>query len=167
MKIVLLNEGEESTFTPDICWDGQSGDIQLAGLTSQNNRGGFVSENSIATAVIICLQTDIRVDETELLDGDVNRGWPGDAFDLQGEETALGSKLWLLRRRAIDDVDVPRLAEQYAEQALQTLITQGVCVRVEVSAKGSPVRNRLDLDVALYGRSGTQVFFEKFGVLWE
>ena len=167
MKIIPLSEVGEAAVIPDIIWNGRFGDIEPAGLDAQRNRGGFVSDNAIASAVIICLMTDIRVDETELRDGDINRGWPGDVFDMQGDEVPLGSKLWLLRRSTVDDVKTPRLAEQYAREALDTLIVQGVCVRVEVEAKGYPLRNRLDLEIRLYGRDGSQIFFEKYGVLWE
>lgn len=167
MKITVLNEQGQGHINPDLCWNGIFADLEVAGDGAVNGRGAFVADNEIATAVIICLMTDVGVDETEIREGDTQRGWPGDGFDLQGQEVPLGSKLWLLRRSVVDNDRVPRLAERYAEEALQTLIEQGVCVRVEVQAIGIPLQNRLELDVSLYGRSGTQTFHEKFEILWE
>ncbi len=160
IRIIPLS-GETSTqLAPDLVWNGVTGDLAISG-------SGLRSEQQIATAVLICLMTDIRVDADELRDGDINKGWPGDGFDLRGGETALGSRLWLLRRRTVDDSETPRLAEDHARDALQTLIDQGVCVRVEAVATADPARNRLDLAIALYGRSGAEIFNQRFGVLWE
>ena len=166
MRIIPLAPEAEPSLAPDLAWNGRVGDIAPAGLDEHGNRGGLRARQQIATAVLICLMTDRRVDPSELREGDENRGWPGDGFDLAGGETALGSKLWLLARRAVDDVTVPRLAEDYAIEALQTLIDQGVCARVEATAVADPERNRLDLDISLYGRVGAAIFQQRFAVLW-
>jgi phage gp46-like protein len=167
MKITVINEHGQGHVNPDLCWQGSFADLVLAGPEAANNRGAFVAEQEIRTAVIICLMTDIAVDESELRDGDTQRGWPGDGFDLQGMERSLGSKLWLLRRSTVDAEQVPLLAEQYAKQALDTLIEQGVCVRVDAEARAVPAENRLELGVSLFGREGARVFQDKFSILWE
>ena len=110
--------------------------------------------------------TDARADPTELRDGDVNRGWPGDGFDLEPGETPLGSKLWLLRRRALTP-DVEMLAADYAREALQTLVDQHAFVRFDVRATADRAGNRLELDVAGYGRDGARTYDRKFAVLWD
>ncbi|MCA0275876.1 MAG: phage GP46 family protein [Proteobacteria bacterium] len=138
----------------------------LTALTDPVNPGGLKSGEALKTAVLICLMTDCRVEQTELRDGDVNRGWPGDAFDLMPGETPLGSKLWLLRRSALRP-GIETLAEDYALQALQPLIDQGAFVRFDVQASADPARNRLDLTVDGFGRDGVSRFHEKFAVLWD
>ncbi len=161
MRVVPLTSATEPILTPDILWDGTAGDIVID-ITAAD----LLARNAVATAVLICLQTDIRVDVSELPDGETNRGWPGDAFDLQPAEMPLGSKLWLLRRRALtEDIDLE--AQDYARAALQTLIDQGVVARVEVEVVRSPERARLDIDIALYGRAGAAVFKQRFAVLWD
>ena len=167
MKLTLINESGQGNINPDLCWFGHHADMVLAGPDAANNRGAFRSEHEIETAVIICLMTDVAVDESELRDGDENRGWPGDGFDLVGYERPLGSKLWLLRRSVVDEERVPRLAERYAAEALETLIEQGVCVRIEVSARGIPAENRLELSVALFGRDGIAIYQQRFSLLWQ
>ena len=161
IRIVPLRDNAPLQLAPDLIWDGLAGDLTLG------TDGGLRASQQLATAVLICLMTDVRVEPEELRDGDVNKGWPGDGFDLRDSETALGSRLWLLRRRTVNDTDVPRLAEDYSRDALQTLVDQEVCARVEVTALAEPARNRLDLDIELFGRDGGRVFNQRFGVLWE
>nr|WP_304363602.1 phage GP46 family protein [Jiella sp. LLJ827] len=152
--------------SPDIVWDGEKGDLALSALTDPINPAGLQAERPLETAVLIALMTDIRVDPTELRDGDRNKGWPGDGFDLEPGEHPLGSKLWLLRRSALAP-DVEQKAVEYAEEALRPLIDQKVFARFDVAAAADRVRNRLDLTVQGYGRDGTQTYHEKFAVLWD
>ncbi|MBZ8133218.1 phage GP46 family protein [Afifella sp. IM 167] len=168
MRIVPLESGREPLLSPDIVWDAERGvgDLAVSPLSDPVNPGGLTAENAIQTAVIICLMTDRRVEPEELRDGEVNKGWPGDSFDLEPGETALGSRLWQLRRRALDD-GIEREAEAYAREALATLIDQGVCVRTDVTASADPARNYLALEVALYGRQGASIFQQRFAVLWD
>lgn len=167
MRIVPLTEPAEPVLLPDIAWDAarQLGDIVVDAAAQD-----LKTSNPIETAVLICLMTDRRVDASELPDGESNRGWPGDGFDLVPGERPLGSKLWLLRRRALtnaDGSDIAIEAQDHAREALQVLIDQGVAVRADVTATSLPESNRLDLDIALYGRSGEQIFQRRFAVLWD
>lgn len=166
MRIIPLAGPDEPLRDPDLVWDGLVGDLAITGLADPDNPGGLRSTQALATAVLICLMTDRRVDVTELRDGDENRGWPGDGFDLAAGDVALGSKLWLLRRRALTG-DIEIVARDYALEALQTLIDQGAVARWEASAVAVRERNRLDLDVQGFGREGARVFAKRYGVLWD
>ncbi|QRM55154.1 phage GP46 family protein [Sinorhizobium sp. BG8] len=165
LRIIPLDDGEEPYRAPDLGWDGFSGDLILNSLTHSTSPGDFRAEQGLATQVLICLMTDRRVEAYELRDGDVNKGWVGDSFDLGPGETAIGSKLWLLRRSALYE-GIETLAETYALEALQPLIDQGAAVRATVTATADRRANRLDLAIALYGRDGTQSFNKTFEILW-
>lgn len=166
MRIIPIASPAEPLLDPDLVWDGRVGDLATTSIDDAFNPGGLRAEQALATAVLICLMTDRRADATELRDGDVNRGWPGDGFDLAPGEAPLGSKLWLLRRRPLEE-GIETLAEDYAREALQGLIDQGAVARFEVTASAERIRGRLEIAVAGYGRAGTQIYDQRFAVLWE
>lgn len=167
MRIIPINEnGTEEWRAPDLVWNGVSGDLAINALTHATAPGDFAAEQGLATQVLICLMTDRRVEASELPDGEENRGWIGDSFDLAEHETPIGSRLWLLRRSALVP-GIEALAEAYAKEALQPLIDQEAVASVTVKATANRPQNRLDLDVALYARSGDQVFAKRFALLWD
>lgn len=165
---------------PDIVWlkaDGSPagtgfgvrGDFAVA-LQASDGPGGLVARNPLLTAVIMLLFTDTRVEDYELGDGQNGdrRGWPGDGFDVNtaAGEQALGSKLWLLRRRDLND-QTAMWAQGEAKRALQPLIVQGACATITAAATPDFVNDRMTLAIGLYGRDGAQVFAEKFDLLWK
>ncbi|MBD9445753.1 MULTISPECIES: phage GP46 family protein [unclassified Rhizobium] len=163
LKIIPVDDAEESYRAPDLGWDGAVGDVILNPLSHPEAPGDLRSEQGLATQVLICLMTDRRVEQSELRDGDENRGWFGDSFDMMEGETPLGSRLWLLRRSALyPGIEVK--AEDYAREALQPLLDQGAATRVEVTAIAGS--NRLDLSVSLYGQNGSHVYNSQFELLW-
>jgi phage gp46-like protein len=166
MRIIPLAAPAAPLLDPDIVWNGIVGDLAITSPTDADNPAGLRAGQALATAVLICLMTDARAEVSELRDGDVNRGWPGDAFDMADGDVPLGSKLWLLRRRPIDR-QTAQAAEDYARTALQTLIDQGAFVGVEVTAAPEADRNRLTLDVVGYGQSGERRFDQRYAVLWD
>jgi len=166
MRIVPLSGPDEPLLDPDIVWNGVFGDLAITDITDPSNPGGLKATAALQTAVLICLMTDRRAEPTELRDGDINRGWPGDGFDLERGETPLGSKLWLLRRRALTD-EIELVAQDYAREALQTLIDQRAFSRIDVDASADRLRNRLEISVRGYGSAGDVTFDQKFAVLWE
>jgi len=103
MRVVPLTSDAEPILTPDLVWNGT-----IAGIVIDFERGDLQCRNAIQTAVLICLMTDARVDPSELPDDESNRGRPGDAFDMQPGDVPLGSKLWLLRRRALTKMSTSR-----------------------------------------------------------
>lgn len=167
MRIIPIASGEPASLAPDILFDGIMGDFALAGAAETANRGGLRAREALKTAVIICLLSDARADVSELRDGDENKGWPGDTFDLAAGEAPIGSKLWLLRRRALDAVETPRLAEDYALLSLQALIDQGAAAMATAAAKADMATNRLDLAVTLTDRDGAVLVAQNFRVLWD
>jgi phage gp46-like protein len=166
LRITPVDDVADPYRIPDLLLDAHGyGDLAITGADDPTNPGDFVCGNGLKTQVAICLLTDARVLPSELRSGDENRGWVGDSFDLMGAERPIGSKLWLLRRSALYD-GIERYAELYARQALQTLIDQGACVRVDVSVTIDRTRNALAIDVALYGRTDAAIYQDKFELLW-
>jgi phage gp46-like protein len=159
----------------DSVWDVAQGFADWAPSDPDEtmNRGGLRAKAAIETAVILALFTDRRVDPEHplawLADGDL-RGYFGDGVDVREDlnEAPLGSLLWLLERApmTIDGVPAATWAEQFANEALATLLAQGVCVRIEIAATANEAAGRIELAVALYGRDGARVYDRKFDVLW-
>ncbi|PBC09366.1 hypothetical protein CK230_17100 [Mesorhizobium sp. WSM3859] len=143
------------------------GDWALAG-DDRANPGGLRTKAELATAVLLCLMTDARVEPDELPPEEQNRGWPGDSFDLRTDlgERPIGSKLWLLRRSTASDATAVK-AEDYARAALQPLIDQRAVSSADVVATADPAQRRIDLAITLKDRDGAVVYDRRFGVLWE
>lgn len=169
MRIIPITDAAEEHLSPDLVYDGVMADLAPAGDGEAGNRAGLRARAAIETAVLICLLTDARAEADELRTGDENRGWPGDSFDLDGDagEAPIGSKLWLLRRRTVDAVETPRLAEAWALEALQVLVDQGAAAAVTAVATADPARNRLELAVTVTDRAGVSLVDRKYQILWE
>jgi phage gp46-like protein len=111
----------------------QTFDIGLSG--SQ-----LVAEDGLKTAIILSLFLDARAHDDDVIpDGTANRrGWYGDRIVPGGQDVAypdrVGSRLWLLaREKQLPSVLVK--ARQYATEALQWLVDDGVAARVDVTAE--------------------------------
>ena len=103
-----------------------------------NGRGDFVvvgpdlqSGSDLETAVLISLFTDRRADPGDVIpDGSGDpRGWWGDSF----LPRPIGSKLWLIDRAKQTDQTLTR-AKDYAQDALQWLVDDGIAGSVDVAA---------------------------------
>ena len=91
------------------------------------------TDEGLETAIILSLYTDRRVDTQELPPEEKSRrGWFGDLL-AQTPGDFIGSRLWLLDRAKVSD-DTRNLAEDYAQEALQWLIDDGVADSIDVSA---------------------------------
>jgi phage gp46-like protein len=106
----------------------QGADYALAQL-------GLTEDDGLETAVIISLFTDRRAAEDDVLpgmDGD-RRGWWADAYPaVQGD--LIGSRLWLLAREKQIPQTLAR-AREYAIEALQWLVEDGIAASVDVTAE--------------------------------
>lgn len=120
-------------------------------------------DNPLARAVIISLFSWRRANEDDEVDGD-RQGWWADTYaDIPGDQT--GSRLWLLLRQKITS-ETARLAEEYAEEALQWLIDDGVASRVNVEAeRWEGGRDRVDLKVTVVKPDGDGISI-RFQDVW-
>ncbi|WP_313194597.1 phage GP46 family protein [Shinella zoogloeoides] len=165
LRIIPLDASEEPYRAPDIGWDGVAGDLLLNALDHPAAPGDLRAEQGLATQILIHLMTDRRVEESELPAGEPNRGWFGDSFDQTEGEGPLGSRLWLLRRRAIYDgieIDI----EDYVREALEPLLVQGAIASIDVDVITDRAASRIDYTVTLTGRDGARVYERKFEILW-
>ncbi|HGM5387486.1 hypothetical protein FBF90_05100 [Serratia marcescens] len=96
-------------------------DIERLVAEWREGRGDLINGDDLQTAMIISLFTDRVARDDDDIDGEDRRGWWGD----MGEEHNIGSRLWLLRRQKLTQ-DVAQKAEDYAREALQWLISDGV-----------------------------------------
>jgi phage gp46-like protein len=165
LKIIPVDDAEEPYRAPDLIWDGVVGDLAINPLTHPDAPGDLRAEQGLATQVLIHLMTDARVEQSELRDGDDNRGWFGDSFDVMDGEQPIGSRLWLLRRSALTD-GVEIEAQDYAREALQPLLSQSAVARIDVAAVADRANSRLDLAVTIYGRNGEVTFDKRYELLW-
>lgn len=97
----------------------------------QVNGADLLSGNDLATAVLISLFTDGLAEASDVIpDGSTDRrGWWGDAYD----KYPIGSRLWLLARSKLTQT-VANNAQDYATEALQWMIDDGVVATVTVTA---------------------------------
>lgn len=121
--------------------------------------GDLQQGDDLETAILISLFTDRLARDDDDFDGDDRRGWWGDT----GEDYAIGSRLWLLRRQPLT-VATANKAEDYAKEALQWLIDDGVVASI------SPVTqivfpNRLNLFIT-YQQPGQQAASKHYFWVW-
>lgn len=106
--------------------------------------------NPLPRAVIISFFSWRRANPDD--NAPVPMGWWGDTYPTVTSDR-IGSRLWLLGREKITN-DTLNRARDYAKEALQWLIDDGVAARVEASA----VRSGMDeaqLTIDIYQRDGT------------
>ncbi|HYW57670.1 MAG TPA: phage GP46 family protein [Polaromonas sp.] len=127
--------------------------------------GDLMMGNDLSTAIMISLFTDRRADEDDVIpDGTDPRGWWADALD--GER--IGSRLWLLERsRSLPEVFAR--AKEYAEEALQWLLDDGVAAKVAVTAegvRGTDCINVLSLQIDITKPDGKSLAW-KYRYAWD
>lgn len=122
--------------------------------------GDLVADDGLRTAILLSLFCDARAhDDDGFLPGD-RRGWWADEY-LENEGDEIGSRLWLLQREKRTNETLLR-AREYAREALQWLVDDGVATRVDVVAQfhGSA----LNLEIALLKPEGLERF--SFSDVW-
>ncbi|MBW5810564.1 phage GP46 family protein [Yersinia kristensenii] len=89
--------------------------------------GGLLDGDDLHTAILLSLFTDRLARSDDDIDGDDRRGWWGDS----GAASAIGSRLWLLRRQKLT-TQVAIKAEDYAAEALAWLIEDAVVASISI-----------------------------------
>lgn len=107
---------------------------ELRGATLLTASGALAEDDGLQTCLLLSLFLDRRARADDPLpdpaSGD-RRGWLGDAF---ADDDRHGSRLWLLER-AKQNEETRRRAEEYAAEALDWLVEDGLASAVRISAE--------------------------------
>lgn len=134
--------------------------MQLFINGSQTTLSDFMKDD-LPRAVINSLFSWRRAESDDILPGTSRYGWWADTYDDDGEK--FGSRLWLLSRSKTTE-EVTLLAREYAQEALQWLIDDGVATEVNVTAERGE-EGRLDLSVEVV-RVGEKNLSARFADVW-
>jgi|SRR5471030_222887 len=122
--------------------------------------GDLQQGDDLETAILISLFTDRRARDDDPFDGNDRRGWWGDS----GEENPIGSRLWLLKRQKLT-IATANKAEDYAKEALQWLISDGVVASI-MPITQIVYPKRLNL-VITYQKPGMSAVSKHYFWVWE
>ena len=126
----------------------------------QKGLGELTTGNDLQTAILDSLFTDRLARADDDYEDSDRRGWWGDS----GEESQLGSRLWLLRRKKLTP-DVAKKAEEYSSEALNWLKVDGVVSEVIPVAR-IVLPDRLNL-IIRYQAPGNDWQEFRFYWIWE
>ncbi|MCU4026031.1 MAG: phage GP46 family protein [Enterobacter sp.] len=126
----------------------------------QKGLGELTTGNDLQTAILASLFTDRLARADDDYEDSDRRGWWGDS----GEESQLGSRLWLLRRKKLTP-DVAKKAEEYSSEALNWLKVDGVVSEVIPVAR-IVLPDRLNL-IIRYQAPGNDWQEFRFYWIWE
>jgi phage gp46-like protein len=137
------------------------------------DNGTLDDSQALATAIVVALGTDALADVDEELpdpDSTDRGGWWGDfEADIIWNAWPIGSKLWLLRRSAIESVQsrqgstVSRVLA-YINLCLQPFVAARVCSRFEASAARVD-KQRIDAIITIY-RGPIPAIELRYAILW-
>lgn len=127
--------------------------------------GALQSTDDLQTAVLISLFTDRVAQANDVIpDGTTDpRGWWGD-IQPSGNVIPIGSRLWLLSREKQTQQTLNR-AKNYAQEALQWLLDDGVAVQIDIQVSWQQ-RSFLAMVVTIYRSNGTNAALN-FQFAWE
>lgn len=154
-------------------------DFAPADKSEKQNRGGLRSREALHTSILIQLFSDARIRDNDPvldeLDPD-RRGWWGDSIARADEQGTydLGSRLWTLRRASLTP-DTAQIANEMVIECLQPIVDQGAVARFEVETSAAyqrlaayaPETGLLIISIRGYAQSGSQIYSQKFEVLWD
>lgn len=124
---------------------------------------GLDATEPIVRAVIVSLFTWRRANPDDPLPAERRQGWWGDSFPTVPSDR-IGSRLWLLARSKLLPETV-QLAREYAQEALQWLIDDGVASRIVVEAERQGL-DRLALACRVFKSDGALAADIRFTDAW-
>lgn len=126
---------------------------------------GLDSADPLVRSVFVSLFSWRRAEPDDDLPGNSRMGWWADTFPTV-ENDQIGSRLWLLSRAKITQLTLQR-AKQYAEEALEWMLNDGVASRIEVDVERQGL-DRVALGVRVYrGKTAAPTLDLRFSNVWE
>lgn len=116
----------------------------------------------LVRSVLISLFTHRRAEQGDVPEGEDKYGWWGDSFP-EVVDDKIGSRLWLLSRETITK-EIMFRTEEYAKEALQWLITDGVAASVDVLVERAGV-DRINLRTIITRMDGKPLDL-RFNDVW-
>lgn len=124
---------------------------------------GTANADPLVRAVLLSLFTWRRAEVDDVQPGESRLGWCGDTLaPVTGDR--FGSRLWLLARENVTNKTMQR-ARDYAAEALQWLIDDGVATTIETEAERFG-RNGIALKVVLYRQDKRILMDLRFADIW-
>jgi len=124
----------------------------------------MASREPLVRAVLISLFTWRRARPDDVLPGTERMGWWGDTYATVRNDR-IGSRLWLLSRAKILN-DTPAKAKEYALEALQWLVDDGVASRVDAQAERQGL-STIALATQVYKTGGSNPINVRFANVWD
>ena len=152
-----------------LSWD----ETEMGGvITYDTATNDLMPDDGLTTAVLISLFTDALAKEDDELPNELfpddfpdRRGWWADSTSQRANDS-VGSRLWLLERSKVTTENLRR-AEQYAREALQWMVDEGLASKITVvTEQGGAGLNQLFLQVSISKYVGEARAF-RFELLWE
>lgn len=138
---------------------GDESTLVIDGITTN---ASMTPNDLLARAVMISLFSWRRAQDGDVGNGDKKYGWWGDNYaDVVNDK--IGSRLWLLARSKLTLETLSR-AREYAIEALQWLLDDGVASDVSVTAERNG-NERLDLWIVITRGDGSKLDL-RFSDLW-
>lgn len=97
------------------------------------SNGDLIINKDLQSAVIISLFSNRLAEVGDVPTGINRQGWWGDSYLTPGKYL-IGSRLWLLQR-ANATQETANLAQNYCQEALRWLITEGVAASIDVQTQ--------------------------------
>ena len=119
--------------------------------------------DDLPRSIIISLFTWRRANPDDDLPGTNKYGWWGDTYP-QIINDRIGSRLWLLSRAKLTDETVLQ-AQEYAEEALQWLVDDGVAAAVQVQVERQSL-DRLAIGIIIT-RGDKSLLKIRFAKIWD
>lgn len=124
---------------------------------------GTANADPLVRAVLLSLFTWRRAEVDDVQPGESRLGWCGDTLaPVAGDR--FGSRLWLLARENVTNKTMQR-ARDYAAEALQWLIDDGVATTIETEAERFG-RNGIAMKVVLYRQDKRVLLDLRFADIW-
>lgn len=120
--------------------------------------------SALMRAVVISLFSWRRALDSDPVDDADLQGWWGDSFPAVADDR-IGSRLWLLRRRKLDE-KTRRDAIAYVRESLKWMIDDGILYGVEVIAERQG-NSRLAMRIVGVYADGASEMLADFDDIWQ